>query len=198
MEDIKKTFIFLGDDDTPQNRPFPTDLKVKLSKRLQMDDLYEITYWTQNNEQGTEELYQLLFEEDQKIANNALWAMTYFSWNEQQWLCQKQDELIDEVLISKNATRSRLLLTLLHQQPLANPPRIDFLNFCLDRCISLNEPPAITVLCIKLAYEMCRTHPELLQELQTLLDIMEESNLPPSIQVARKNTLKAIQKESRS
>lgn len=197
MEDSLKTFLFLGDD-TPQNRPFPTDLKARLSQRLQMDDIHEITYWTQNNEQGKEELYQLLFEEDQRIANNALWAMTYFSWNENQWLHQKQDELIDEVLISKDTTRTRLLLSLLHRQPPANPPRVDFLDFCLSKCNTLNAPPGTISLCLKLAYEMCNTIPELLQEFTAILDYMDAIDLPPSIRAARKNIYKAIKKGNKS
>lgn len=194
MEDILKTFLFFEDDDTPHNRSLPMDLKAKFSKRIQMDDIHEITYWTQHNDQGKEELYQLIFEENKTIANNALWAMTYFTWLDYQWLYKKQNELIDEVLISKNATRSRLLLSLLHRQPMPNPPRVDFLNFCLDKCITLNDPPAIITLCLKLAYEMCRPIPELLQEFQTILDLMDTSSLPPSVQTARKNTFKAIQK----
>ncbi len=197
MEDSLKTFLFL-DDDTPQNRPFPTDLKARLSQRLQMDDIHEITYWTQNNEQGREELYQLLFEEDQRIANNALWAMTYFSWNENQWLHQKQDELIDEVLISKDTTRTRLLLSLLHRQPPVNPPRVDFLDYCLSKCSTLNAPPGTISLCLKLAYEMCSTIPELLQEFTAILDYMDAIDLSPSIRATRKNIYKAIKKGNKS
>ena len=83
-------------------------------------------------------------------------------------------------------------MTLLFRQPLSYPPRIDFLDFCLEEMMSIKEPPAVRTLSMKLAYEMCRNIPELLQEFRVLLDMMEPDLLEMSMRTARKNVLKSM------
>lgn len=85
-----------------------------------------------------------------------------------------------------------MLLNLLSQQPAANPPRMDFLDFCLERVISRHEPGGVQSLCIKLAYQQTCSIPELQQELRTMLEIMEPELLNPAIRAVRRNTLKAM------
>jgi hypothetical protein len=80
----------------------------------------------------------------------------------------------------------------LSQQPAANPPRMDFLDFCLERVISRHEPGGVQSLCIKLAYQLTCSIPELQQELRTMLEIMEPELLNPAIRAVRRNTLKAM------
>lgn len=46
---------------------------------------------------------------------------------------------------------------------------------------------------MKIAYELCRTIPELMQELKTTLEMMD-GKLCPAICSVRKNILKAMQK----
>ncbi|WP_407932879.1 MULTISPECIES: hypothetical protein [unclassified Dysgonomonas] len=159
-----------------------------------MDDIHEITYLIQNNNKGRQRLYNLIFDEDERIVTNTLWIMNHFSLSENRWLYQKQDEMIDKLLLTTNKSQQRLLLNLLYRQPLANPPRIDFLDYCLEEMIARKEAPGTTTICMKLAYEMCRIIPELLQEFRTALDIVEDSQLPPSLKTTRKNILKAIRK----
>lgn len=168
------------------------NFKNRLLQRLAMEDINEIISQAQKDESVRTELYKLAFDSNDKLSINALWIMTHYSKETNRWLYPKQGELIDKVLISKNSSQKRLILSLIHKQPLAEPLRVDFLDFCLDIIISQNEPYAITSLCMKLAYEMCRTVPELLQEYRASLDIMEPSLLPPSLQATRKNILKKI------
>lgn len=72
-------------------------------------------------------------------------------------------------------------MNLLCQQPLADPPRVDLLDFCIERMVSRQEPPGVQSLCIKLAYQLTRSIPELQQELRTMLEIMEPELLVPAI-----------------
>ena len=81
---------------------------------------------------------------------------------------------------------------MLFRQPLNNPPRADFLDFCLEKMISKKELPSVRMLCMKLAYEMCRNIPELMQELRVLLDIMESDLQEASMRAVHKNVLKAM------
>ena len=50
----------------------------------------------------------------------------------------------------------------------------------------------IQSLCMKLAYQLTRSIPELQQELRTMLEIMEPDLLVPAIRSVRRNTLKAM------
>lgn len=167
------------------------NFKDKLSHRIGMDDIHEITYISQGNEKRKQELYDLLYDEEDLIAYQAAWVMNHYSLSENQWLYNKQDKLIDEVMTCKHTGKRRLILSLLYRQPLANPPRVDFLDFCLERMISNAEPSGVQALCMKLAYELCLPIPELLQELLVVLEMLGEE-LSPAIQVTKKNILKAM------
>lgn len=176
------------------NNTIPTGLVKKLSDRIGMDEIHEITYLIQYSNKGKQQLYNFIFDEDDTVVTNALWIMTHFSLSENEWLYSKQNEIIDKLLVTRQPSHLRLLLHLLYRQPLADPPRVDFLDYCLEEMVAMKEAPGTTTLCMKLAYEMCRMIPELLQEYRVALDMIETSQLPPSLKTTRKNILKAMLK----
>lgn len=167
------------------------NLKEKLSHPIGMEDIRNIIFQIQGNSKKLEELLNLLVDENDKIACQSAWVLTHLPSEENKKLYDKQDILIDAALTSKHIGKQRSILTLLYKQPLIDPLRIDFLNFCLDKMISKHEPIGIQSLCMKIAYELCRSIPELKQELQIALEMIE-GELSPAIQVARKNILKAM------
>ena len=168
------------------------DLRERLSDRIHIEDIHEILRYVQGSQKRKSELYGLIFDPDETIGYQALWACSHFSADKNKWLYDKQDELINEILVCKHPGKRRLLLNLLLRQPQANPPRVDFLNFCLDRMLSAKELPGVQTLCMKLGYELCRPIPELLQEYKTLLDRAEPDLLQISLRTVRKNILKKI------
>lgn len=169
------------------------NFKAKLSERIGMDDIHEILRLAQQSDKQKQELYDLVIGEDEKIGYHAAWIFTHFSSEANKWLYEKQDELIDEVMRCEHGGKRRVVLNLLYKQPLAEPPRVDFLDFCLERMLSVKELPGVQSLCMKVAYELCRTIPELTQELKTTLEMMG-GELCPAIYSVRKNILKAMQK----
>lgn len=169
------------------------DFKARLSLRIGMDDINEILRLTHDSDSRKQELYNLVIGEDEIIGYHAAWIFTHFSSQNNEWLYNKQDQLINEILVCKHGGKRRVMLNLLYRQPFPNPPRVDFLDFCLERMMSSEELPGVKSLCMKIAYELCRPIPELVQELKTMLAMME-GDLVPSIQAVRKNILKAIQK----
>ncbi|MBK5719876.1 hypothetical protein JGH11_03230 [Dysgonomonas sp. Marseille-P4677] len=169
------------------------NFKEKLSQRIGMNDIHEIAYLTRGNNEKKKELYNLLFDQEDKISYQAAWVMTHFSAKENEFLYNKQNELIDEALRCNHAGKRRLILAILYKQPLANPPRVDFLDFCLKHMISKSEPSGVQSLCMKLAYELCLPIPELGQELRIALEMME-GGLSPAIQATKKNIRKAMVK----
>jgi len=169
------------------------DFRTKLSERIGMDDISEILQLISQSDHRKEELYNLIFDKDEAIGYHATWIFTHLSSKNNKWLYNKQDELIEEVLICKHGGKRRVILNLLYKQPFEEPLRIDFLDFCLERMISTHELPGVQSLCMKIAYELCRNTPELIQELKTILEMMEK-DLCPAIRTVRRNILKAMQK----
>lgn len=174
------------------------DLNDKLSRRININDIYEICTWIQYNIKRTQELYNLIYDPDKTVSYQALWVLCHFTLSENEWLYDKQNELIDEVLACRHPGKRRLLLNLLYRQPQANPPRVDFLNFCLERMISKQELPGVQTLCMKLAYELCRSIPELVQELRNTLEMLGPSLLPVSLRTVRKNVLHAMKEAQKN
>ncbi|WP_029905172.1 hypothetical protein [Prevotella sp. 10(H)] len=169
------------------------NLQDKLSRRIGIEDIKHILYLTHANDSLKLELFDLVIGDDETIGYQAAWIFTHFSSQDNKWLHNKQNELIDELLVCNHGGKRRLILNLLYKQPFATPPRIDFLDFCLERMLSVNELPGVQSLCMKIAYELCRPIPELKQELKTTLEIME-GELCPAIRSVRQNIFRALEK----
>lgn len=163
-----------------------------LSERVGISEVLEIVCLAENDEHLKQELYLLLFDTEDRVAYQAAWVLTHFTADGIRWLYDKQDALIDEVLVCHHPGKRRLILNLLYSQPFHHPIRVNFLDFCLDRMMSAEELPGVKTLCMKLAYELCREIPELLQELSLILDVMEPGLLPVSIRTVRKNIKKKM------
>lgn len=168
------------------------NLRSKLSERLHAHNIHELVHYIQNDERLREEIYQLIFDEDDFVSYQALWVCTHFSSAEIEWLSQKQNVLINAALSCPHSGKRRLLLNLIYQQPVSDPPRVDLLDFCMERMISREEPTGVKSVCMKLAYELTHSIPELQQELRTLLEMMEPELLSPALRSAWRNVLKAI------
>ena len=118
------------------------DLKERLSSRCHIEDIHEILRYVQGSQKRKSELYGLIFDPDETIGYQALWACSHFSADKNKWLYDKQDELINEILVCKHPGKRRLLLNLLLRQPQANPtggfpellPRPDAFSEGITRC----------------------------------------------------------------
>ena len=93
------------------------DLRERLSDRIHIEDIHEILRYVQGSQKRKSELYGLIFDPDETIGYQALWACSHFSTDENKWLYDKQDELINEILVCKHPGKRRLLLNLLLRQP---------------------------------------------------------------------------------
>lgn len=169
------------------------DFGTKLSERIGMEEINEILRLAHEDDSRKQELYDLVVGGDDKIGYHAAWVLTHFSSQDNKWLYNKQNELIEKLLVCEHGGKRRLILHLLYKQPLAEPISVDLLDFCLERMIAVKELPGVQSLCMKIAYELCRTVPELTRELKTMLEMMD-GELCPAIRSVRKNILKAMQK----
>ena len=87
------------------------NLRDNLTGKIGKNDIFEICYLTQGleNNKRKMELYRLIDDVDERVAQNALGYFTKFSKRENDWLFDKQNALIDKILVEKNS----LLLTII-------------------------------------------------------------------------------------
>lgn len=170
-------------------------MKTLLTHRLSQSEIKQLCALTQgeHNDNLKEELYQLMLDDDRRVAVNALWTFTHFAVADNEWLYAKHDQLIDRCLNEKDATKLRLMLNLLLSQPYTEEDiRTDFIDFCLARITDARAPYAIRAQCIKLAYEQMCHWPELLDELRQTLDLISCEPLSPGLRSAWKQVMKKI------
>ena len=170
-------------------------MREKLTGRLSQDDIMELCFLTQSerNNHRKEELYQLTFDEDERVAFNALHVLSHFDLANNEWLYSKHDELIDRVMKEEHVGKRRLMLNLLLRQPFEEESlRSDFIDFCIGKITACSQPYAIRAYCIKLAYEQTKYYPELLAELKMALDMLEQEPLSPGLASAKRQILKKI------
>ena len=170
-------------------------MKTLLAHRLSQSEIMQLCASTHgaHNNHLKEGLYQLTLDDDRRVAINALWTFTHFTADDNVWLFAKHDQLIERCLNEKDATKLRLILTLLLRQQFDEETiRTDFIDFCLARFIDARAPYAIRAQCIKLAYEQMRYWSELLDELRQTLDLISCEPLSPGLRSAWKQVMKKI------
>lgn len=74
------------------------DLRTQLATRFHIENIRELLHYIKEDERLREEIYRLIFDEDDVVSYQALWVCTHFSKPEVEWLTLKQDELIDAAL----------------------------------------------------------------------------------------------------
>jgi len=174
------------------------DLREVLSGRLSPASIRVLCAGLsgENSDVTNEALYSLIGDSDSRVGYNALWVFTHSLRHGNSWLCARRDDLIDKLLVTRHIGKTRMILSLLNRLPAGKDPlRIDYLDYCLSGINSVN-PPGIRALCIRQAYSLCKSYPELLSELYEQLCIMDCGELSPGIKSARRDILKAISRSS--
>ena len=131
------------------------------------------------SEGGAQEIYQEVraagdflgfarryaFDSDYRVARSALWELTKASNEELSELQVMFNELIEQAMQTENSSVRRLTLNIIERLEMNEDDlRTDFLDFCFEHMVSIEEFPGIQTLCMKLAYRMCTFYPELMDE----------------------------------
>ena len=156
------------------------------------------------SEGGAQEIYQevkatgnflgfarrYIFDSDYRVARSALWGLTKATNEELSDLQVILNELIDKAMQTENSSVRRLTLNIIERLTLEEDDmRTDFLDFCFEHMVSIEEYPGIQTLCMKLAYRMCTFDPELMDELMRSLEAMEIDYYKPAVKGLRKKIL---------
>lgn len=130
---------------------------------------------------------QYAFSEDYLVARSALWGLTKASKEDLSQLQVIQNELIDQAMKTKNSSVRRLSLNIVERLDMSEDDlRTDFLDFCFEHMIDVEEFPGIQSVCMKLAFRMCKFYPELMDELKRTLEAMEIDYYKPAVKCASK------------
>ena len=156
------------------------------------------------SEGGAQEIYQdvkaggdflgfarcYVFDEDYRVARSALWGLTKASDNELSELQLLMNELIDQAMKTENPSVRRLTLNVIERLKMKEEElRTDFLDFCLEHLLNVEEFPGIQAVCAKLAFRMCKFYPELIDELMRTLEGMEIEYYKPAVKSIRNRIL---------
>ena len=134
-----------------------------------------------------------VFDPDERVARSALWGLTKATDKELSELQVILNELIDQAMQTENSSVRRLTLNIIERLTLEEDDlRTDFLDFCLEHAVSIEEFPGIQTLCMKLAYRMCGFYPELMDELKRTLEAMDIDYYKPAIKCLCKRILSGI------
>ena len=157
-----------------------SELKTLLSSRISGNDAKALA-----QADIKEELFQLLFDPDKRTSDNTAWVLTHLPKTADPWLAERQDLLIDEAMRTSSTTKRRLIMNLLDRTPFESDHlRTDFLDFCFNTILS-DEPIGVKSLAIKLAYAQSAHYPELLEEINATLRMMEPEELPAALKHLR-------------
>ena len=157
-----------------------SELKAILSSRISGSDVKALA-----EADFKKELFQLLFDPDKRISDNAAWVLTHLPKTADPWLTEHQNTLIDEAMGTASTTKRRLIMNLLERTSFdPDHIRTDFLDFCFNTILS-DEPIGVKSLAIKLAYAQSACYPELLEEINATLRMMEPEELPAALKHLR-------------
>lgn len=162
------------------------DLKERMSGRLSKARIEELCEEIRGNVSCQECLFDLTDDADRRIAYNAFWVLSRLVVVDNSWIITKRDILIDRVMAEQTDGIRRLILAVLLHLPFDKEHlRSDFVDFCLEKIPLNRETCAVRVYCLRLAFEQCKFYPELLQELQAVLAMIDGEPLPAGLYAAR-------------
>ena len=156
------------------------------------------------SEGGAQEIYQEVkvsgdflsfarhyaFSEDYRVARSTLWGLTKASKEELSQLQVILNEVIDQAMQTDNSSVRRLSLNIVERLVMNEDDlRTDFLDFCFDHMMDVEEYPGIQSVCMKLAFRMCSFYPELMDELKRTLEAMEIDYYKPAVKCVRSRIL---------
>ena len=156
------------------------------------------------SEGGAQEIYQEVksggdflgftrryaFSQDYRVARSALWGLTKASKAELSQLQVILNELIDQAIQTENSSVRRLSLNIIERLEMNEEDlRTDFLDFCFDHMIDVEEFPGIQSVCMKLSFRICKFYPELMDELKRTLEAMEIDYYKPAVKGVRNKIL---------
>ena len=133
---------------------------------------------------------QFMHHEDAQVARNALWVLTKADDKELSALQPICSELIDLAMATEHSAVRRLSLNIVERLEMNEDDlRTEFLDFCMNHALDVEEPPGIQAICMKLAFRMCKFYPDLMDELKRTIAAMQIEFYKPAVKCVRNRIL---------
>ncbi|MBS5494865.1 hypothetical protein L0N23_23185 [Bacteroides intestinalis] len=140
------------------------------------------------------DIYQLISDDKIVVSWRAIWACEKVSEKHPDWFVPLLDDIIQRLLVCQHDGSKRLLLSILYNVPASDPVSVDLLNYCLDHMLAPQESIGVQALSIRMAYQLCKSEPELLKELQLILENADTEYYSTGVKTTIRNILKKINK----
>lgn len=176
----------------PNNTTAVESTESTLTHRLSLPQIKRLSRQASTDAAIREQLVETIFSPDTRVATNALWAFTHFDDDSLATLAPIYGRIVRLSMTATHTSIRRLTLNILLRLPTDDNIDIDFLNYCINRITATTEPYAIRALAMKIAFNLCRHYPPLLDELTLILDLLDAEPLSPGLKSALKHTRKAI------
>ena len=133
---------------------------------------------------------KFMHHEDYRVARVALWALTKGTDKELSALQPMLHEFIGLAMSTESSSVRRLSLNLVERLDMGEEDiTTDFLDFCFEHMVDIEEYPGVQTLCMKLAYRMCQFYPDLMDELKRTIDAMQIEYYKPAVKGLRAKIL---------
>lgn len=167
-------------------------LKDKITKS-------EVVYYAgqlHNDEHGICCLCNIMFnEKDKRLKYNTAWVLSHLSKEDKDIFLQPFYDKITDMAISPDLNiRRGLILSIIADMEIKEYFRTDLFDFCLDKIADKKECDSSRSVMIKIAGKICKSFPDLKNELIPLLELMSEE-MKPGISAASRNMLSSLRKK---
>lgn len=153
--------------------------------------LEELLLYLERHPEDFEEIFNLVFNTEEKIAWRVLWACEKVSRRTPEWFdANKRQKVTDLVLTTKHQGLHRIGLSILNSFPAPDPIDIAMLNALYDWMLSPKYSIGVQSLAMKLLYKYTLTDEDLLREFIITLEQADESDYTMAFFASKRNILK--------
>lgn len=145
-----------------------------------------------NQPESLKDMYQLISDGKTVVSWRAIWVCEKVSELHPGWFVPFYNDILQHLLVCGHDGSKRLLLSILYNIPVPASLPVDLLNFCLDHMLSPQESIGVQALSIRMAYQLCKGEPELLQELRLILENTDTEFYSTGVRTTIRNILKKI------
>lgn len=181
-------FIFYG-----EMEQINTIWKKKLEQRMSKQQITDLAMTLHHDECGISDVCRvMLYSGQPRSVYNAAWILHHLAVEDKDiYLRPYYDRIVDMAVAPELSIRRGLVLSILAEMPTDENARMDLFDFCMIHMTDIKENDSSRSMMIKLAAEMCKSWPELSNELLACLDLLQYES-KPSISAARRKALKRL------
>lgn len=169
------------------------DFSELLSASLTLKKLNIIADEAVASKQKFNQLFELIFDKNIKIAWHAAWAVEKISERDIAVFTKEQiQRLFSLSVLATNNSLKRSVLSIIVNLPLTKDLPVEFINVCFERMISVKEPVAVQALSIRLLQRVAEKEPEFIPEILATLENVDLSMFSAGYLAMRRNVMKTL------